>query len=301
MYGTLPRSFTGSEIASQRSRRRRILDVRHLNQYATFRLNSVEAGLVMSPTHRQQFEDFGSHQDLMLDEETLRATRFNSTRLSMSVEESNSEDYESSSSEEKVRSIPMVQQRPPPPPPRRRPDSVEVSVLSPTPSSTGEERVRSLPSSNVYKPLPPLPTADDDNCDTSADVSSSSDDSSGTPRSLRTSGPGSPSCSTSSKKLSVTFCENDVISTESGSSRNSSSNLLKALFLKKSTPVNKSVASATTTTTPPVSKLKTPTVTPTPILVPRPLTTNGERRHHLPLAKRLSNKLKEPFTQSKEC
>jgi hypothetical protein len=215
----------------------------------------------------------------------------------MSVEESNSEDYESSSSEERARSIPMVQQRPPPPPPRRRPDSVEVSVVSPNLSSTGDERPRSLPSTNVYKPLPPLPPADEDNADTSADVSSSSDDSSGTPRSLRTSGPGSPSCSTSSKKL-VTFCENDVISTESGSSRNSSSNLLKALFLKKSSPVNKSAASTTTT---PVSKLKTPTVTPTPILVPRPLATNGERRHHLPLAKRLSNKLKEPFTQNKEC
>ena len=280
MYGTLPRSFTGPEIASQRSRRRRILDVRHLNQYATFRLSPSEVGLVM-PRH---LEDYGSHQDLMLDEETLRATRFNSTRLSMSVEES-SEDYESSSSEEKSRSIPMVQ-RPPPPPPRRRPPTdSEAPTLSPS-SNHSEEKARSLPSTSVYKPLPPLPGQDND------DTSPSSDDSSGTPRSLRTSE--SPSCSSSSKKLSVTFCETEVIAGESSKG----SNLFRSMFQKKPV-VNKNVAPA------PASRLRNSpdrqtslTVTPTPILIPRPMSSNDRR--HLPLAKRLSNKLKEPFA-NKNC
>jgi len=291
MYGTLPRSFTGPEIASQRSRRRRILDVRHLNQYATFRLSPSEVGLVM-PRH---LEDYGSHQDLMLDEETLRATRFNSTRLSMSVEES-SEDYESSSSEEKSRSIPMVQRPPPPPPRRRPPPDSEAPTLSPSPdhfvptlspnSNHSEEKVRSLPSTSVYKPLPPLPGQDND------DTSPSSDDSSGTPRSLRTSE--SPSCSSSSKKLSVTFCETEVVAGE----MSKGANLFRSMFQKKAV-VPKNVAPAITSRLRNSPERQTSlTVTPTPILIPRPMSSNDRR--HLPLAKRLSNKLKEPFA-NKNC
>jgi hypothetical protein len=276
MYGTLPRSFNSSEISNQRSRRRRILDVRHLNQYATFRLTPAEVGLIMP----RQFGADGSNQDLMLDEETLRATRFNSTQLSMSIGDS-SEDYESSGSEEKLRSLPSVQ-KPPPPPPRRKPDSV-APTLSPS-SNYSEEKVRSLPTANVYKPLPPLPPSSDNG---SSDEPSS-DDSVATPRSTRTSA--SPS-TLSSKKLSVTFCENDVIASPS-----KGSNLFRSMFQKKSvTTKNVAVTTSRLRNSP---ERQTPlSVTPTPILIPRPMST-GDRRH-LPLAKRLSDKLKEPFGNKK--
>ena len=279
MYGPLPRSFSGPEMANQRSRRRRLLDVRHLNQYATFRLNPAEVAMVMSP--QRHVQDFGSNQDLMLDEETLRATRYNSTRLSMSVEES-SEDYESSSSDEKNRSLSLMQRAPPPPPRRRNTTDSEASA-APSPrsiqSSEGDENVRSLPSASSYKPLPPLPDEQDSMGDRS------SDDSTTTPRVLRTIGGQSPSYSSSSKKLSVTFVENDIISNDSGTSR---SNLLKSLFLKKTVGGKNSAAAAAK------SDIK-----PVPILVPRPLA--GVERRHLPLAKRLSDNLKETFSRSKNC
>ena len=284
MYGTLPRSFNSSEISYQRSRRRRILDVRHLNQYATFRLTPAEVGLIVP----RQFEDNSSNQDLMLDEETLRATRFNSTQLSMSIDDS-SEDYESSGSEEKLRSMSSVQ-KPPPPPPRRKPESA-ASTLSPGSSSHSEERARSLPSTSVYKPLPPLPPSSDNGSDQGSD-DRSSDDSSATPMSMRHSA--SPSTS-SAKKLSVTFCETDIIA---GPSKGS--NLFKSMFQKKSV-TTKNAATTTTTTT---SRLRNSperqtslSATPTPILIPRPMSTHEKR--HTPLAKRLSDKLKDPFGNRK--
>lgn len=282
MYGTLPRSFNSSEISYQRSRRRRILDVRHLNQYATFRLSPAEVGLIVP----RQFEDEHSNQDLMLDEETLRATRFNSTQLSMSIDDS-SEDYESSGSEEKLRSMSSIQ-KPPPPPPRRRPEPVSSPLTPSSSSSHSEERARSLPSTSVYKPLPPLPPSSDNGSDNTSD-DRSSDESAATPRSMRNSA--SPSTS-SSKKLSVTFCETDIIA---GPSKGS--NLFKSIFQKKSV-TTKNVA--TTTSTTPTSRLRNSPerqITPTPILIPRPMSSHDKR--HMPLAKRLSDKLKDPFGNRK--
>ena len=281
MYGTLPRSFNSSEIAQQRSRRRRLLDVRHLNQYATFRLSPAEVGLIMP----RQFDVHDSHQDLTLDEETMRATRFNSTQLSMSIDDTSDCDDSIASEEEKLRSLPTFQ-KPPPPPPRRKPESASASsTLSPV-SSCGDERVRSLPSANVYKPLPPLPPASDHGSDNGSDDQSSSSSTSST--SDNSPGTSESPSTYSSKKLSVTFCETDVIA---GPSK--SSNLFKSMFQKKSvTTKNVAVTTSRLRSSPETSL----SVTPTPILIPRPMAVE---RRHLPLAKRLSDKLKEPFSIGK--
>jgi hypothetical protein len=72
-------------------------------------------------------------------------------------------------------------------------------------------------------------------------------------------------------------------------------NLFRALFQKKSVTTRGVTASAPALRNSPERH----TVTPTPILIPRPMASNEGR--HLPLAKRLSNKLKEPFANSKNC
>lgn len=98
----------------------------------------------------------------MLDEETLRATRFNSKRLTVSLDDNldldaGDADSSSGTDDKSGESFAMVQ-RPPAPPPRSRPfASPERGSEALSPASTCSEKVRSLPSVSSYKPLPPLP------------------------------------------------------------------------------------------------------------------------------------------------
>jgi len=104
-----------------------------------------------------------------MDEETLRATRYNAKRLTVSHEDRlNATDHSDGSSTDDTSRDLSPARGPPVPPPR-------VRLFSGTPSeplsplSDGSEKVRSLPSTTSYKPLPPLPTSDSSsNCDASS-------------------------------------------------------------------------------------------------------------------------------------
>ncbi len=228
----------------------------------------------------------------MLDEETLRATRYNSKRLTVSLEDNldaGDEDSGSGADETPGESFAMAQRPPAPPPRPRRFASPDRGAEALSPTSTCSEKVRSLPSVTAYKPLPPLPadqqvqSEDASSLDSSIQVRIDKNRLDST-RLFRCSTAiflfqGSPTSSSSGKKHSVTFCDNEVISVKDRPA--TATHPFRAIFRRKKSPA---------------TKTKPVLTAPTPILMPRPMSSVTDRRH-LPLTKRLSNKLKEPFAE----